>query len=76
MAFVASLWLTQSPLYVQSVILPMFFVSFVSNMAVLEAANASGDKFDVVPSLVVDALVNIVSCCFGNPFPATIYIGV
>lgn len=57
------------------VIFPMFLVNFANNLANIETAHAVGDQFSRWQSLLADALVTMISACFGNPFPTSIFIG-
>ena len=57
------------------VIFPMFLVNLVQNLANIETAHTMDDRFSRWQSLVADAMVTIVSACFGNPFPTGIFIG-
>ena len=53
----------------------MFLVNLVNNLANVEAAHSVGDKFSLWQSLVADGLVTMITACFGNPFPTSIFIG-
>ena len=59
----------------QSVIVPVFLIGTVNNLAYLEAARLSGDEYPVMPVLIMDALVSIVSACFGCAFPTSVFVG-
>ena len=58
-----------------SVVVPMWLVTLVNNLANIEAAAAVGDHYSPRVCLLGCALIDL-SCAFlGNPFPTCIYIG-
>lgn len=58
-----------------SVVVPMWLVNLISNLANLEAASAVGDHYGVTRCLLGLALIDLACVCLGNPFPSCIYIG-
>lgn len=66
-----------SPVFLQTtaVVVPMWLVGLVNNLANIESAKTVGDEFDARTTLLATALINLVSAALGNPFPSCIYIG-
>lgn len=58
-----------------SIIVPMAMFNILGSLQNLESAEAAGDRYETMPSLVVDGLGTIVASCFGSCFPTTMYIG-
>ena len=58
-----------------SVVIPMWLVNLINNLANLEAASSIGDHYSVTRCLFGLAALDLVCVCLGNPFPSCIYIG-
>ena len=58
-----------------SIILPMGLFNVIGSLQNLESAEAAGDRFETVPSLLTNGIGTIAACVLGSPFPTTIYIG-
>ncbi len=58
-----------------SIILPMGLFNVVGSLQNLESAEAAGDRFATMPSLLANGLGGLLAACLGSPFPTTIYIG-
>lgn len=58
-----------------SVVIPMWLVNLVNNLANIEAAAAVGDVYQPKSALLGLALIDLASACLGNPFPSCVYIG-
>jgi AGZA family xanthine/uracil permease-like MFS transporter len=58
-----------------SVILPMGLFNVVGSLQNLESAEAAGDRYETMPSLLANGVGSLVAAGFGSPFPTTIYIG-
>jgi adenine/guanine/hypoxanthine permease len=58
-----------------SVILPMGLFNVVGSLQNLESAEAAGDRYETMPSLLANGAGSLVAAGFGSPFPTTIYIG-
>jgi AGZA family xanthine/uracil permease-like MFS transporter len=58
-----------------SVILPMGLFNVVGSLQNLESAEAAGDRYETMPSLLANGLGGLAAAAFGSPFPTTIYIG-
>lgn len=58
-----------------AVILPMGLFNVIGSLQNLESAEAAGDRYETMPSLLANGVAPIASALFGNPFPTTIYIG-
>lgn len=58
-----------------SVILPMGLFNVVGSLQNLESAEAAGDRFETMPSLLANGLGSLAAAALGSPFPTTIYIG-
>ena len=56
-------------------ILPMGIFNLIGSIQNLESAEASGDKYEVKSSLIVNGLGSMIAGVFGSCFPTTIYIG-
>lgn len=57
------------------VIIPMGLFNVIGSLQNLESAEAAGDRYETVPSLVMNGAGTIVASLFGSCFPTTIYIG-
>jgi AGZA family xanthine/uracil permease-like MFS transporter len=57
------------------VIIPMGLFNLMGSLQNLESAEASGDKFDVKESLIINGVGTISAAFLGSVFPTTIYIG-
>ena len=58
-----------------AVILPMGLFNVIGSLQNLESAEAAGDRFETLPSLLTNGLSTLVAGFLGSPFPTTIYIG-
>lgn len=58
-----------------SVILPMGLFNVIGSLQNLESAEAAGDRFDTLPSLLANGAGTLLAAGLGSPFPTTIYIG-
>jgi len=58
-----------------AVIVPMGLFNVVGSLQNIESAEAAGDAYETVPSLLVNGLGSLAAALFGSPFPTTIYIG-
>jgi AGZA family xanthine/uracil permease-like MFS transporter len=58
-----------------SVILPMGIFNVVGSLQNIESAEAAGDRFPTVSSLMANGIGSVVAALFGSVFPTTIYIG-
>lgn len=58
-----------------SVVLPMGLFNVVGSLQNLESAEAAGDRYPTMPSLLANGAATLAAACFGSPFPTTIYIG-
>ena len=58
-----------------SVVVPMWLVTLVNNLANIEAASAVGDHYDPQTCLLGCALIDLLCAFLGNPFPSCVYIG-
>ena len=58
-----------------AVVLPMGLFNVIGSLQNLESAEAAGDRYETMPSLLANGVATIASALFGNPFPTTIYIG-
>ena len=58
-----------------SVILPMGIFNVVGSLQNIESAEAAGDSYPTMPSLLVNGLGSVAAASFGSCFPTTIYIG-
>jgi AGZA family xanthine/uracil permease-like MFS transporter len=58
-----------------SVIFPMGLFNVVGSLQNLESAEAAGDHYETMPSLLANGLGTIAAALLGSPFPTTIYIG-
>jgi AGZA family xanthine/uracil permease-like MFS transporter len=56
-------------------ILPMGLFNVIGSLQNLESAEAAGDRYPTVSSMLVNGVGTIVGACLGSPFPTTIYIG-
>ena len=58
-----------------SVIVPMWLVNLVNNLANLESAATVGDAYDARACLLGNALLDLFTVALGNPYPSCVYIG-
>lgn len=58
-----------------SVVLPMGLFNVVGSLQNLESAEAAGDRYPTMPSLLANGVATLAAAFFGSPFPTTIYIG-
>ncbi|MDP9002987.1 MAG: NCS2 family permease [Myxococcota bacterium] len=58
-----------------AVIFPMGLFNVVGSLQNLASAEAAGDRYETMPSLVANGVGTIAAAFFGSPFPTTIYIG-
>jgi AGZA family xanthine/uracil permease-like MFS transporter len=58
-----------------SIILPMGLFNVIGSLQNLESAEAAGDRFATMPSLLVNGVGTLLAVLGGSPFPTTIYIG-
>ena len=58
-----------------AVILPMGLFNVVGSLQNLESAEAAGDRYATLPSLLTNGFGTLAAGFFGSPFPTTIYIG-
>ena len=58
-----------------SVILPMGLFNVIGSLQNLESAEAAGDRFETLPSLLANGAGTLLAAGLGSPFPTTIYIG-
>jgi AGZA family xanthine/uracil permease-like MFS transporter len=58
-----------------SVIFPMGLFNVVGSLQNLESAEAAGDRYETMPSLMANGLATMAAAFFGSTFPTTIYIG-
>jgi AGZA family xanthine/uracil permease-like MFS transporter len=58
-----------------SVILPMGIFNVIGSLQNIESAEAAGDSYKTMPSLLVNGVGSLAAACFGSCFPTTIYIG-
>ena len=58
-----------------SVIFPMGLFNVIGSLQNLESAEAAGDRFETMPSLLANGIGSLAAAVFGSAFPTTIYIG-
>jgi adenine/guanine/hypoxanthine permease len=58
-----------------AVIFPMGLFNVVGSLQNLESAEAAGDRYETMPSLLANGVGTIAAAFFGSTFPTTIYIG-
>lgn len=58
-----------------SVIVPMGIFNVVGSLQNIESAEAAGDRYRALPSLLANGVGSVVAALFGSAFPTTIYIG-
>ncbi len=58
-----------------SIIIPMGLFNVIGSLQNLESAEAGGDRYETMPSLVVNGVGSMLASFFGSCFPTTIYIG-
>lgn len=58
-----------------AVVLPMGLFNVIGSLQNLESAEAAGDRYPTMPSLLANGIATLAAACFGSPFPTTIYIG-
>ena len=66
---------TQNGWQYLGIIIPMGLFNVIGSLQNLESAEAAGDRFETLPSLLVNGLGTLVAAGLGSPFPTTIYIG-
>ena len=57
------------------IILPMGLFNVIGSLQNLESAEAAGDRFATMPSLLANGFGGLLAALLGSPFPTTIYIG-
>jgi AGZA family xanthine/uracil permease-like MFS transporter len=66
------------PLFVDflvPVMLPMGLFNVLGSLQNIESAEAAGDSYPALPSLLVNGIGSVAAAAFGSCFPTTIYIG-
>jgi adenine/guanine/hypoxanthine permease len=58
-----------------AVIFPMGLFNVIGSLQNLESAEAAGDRYETMPSLLANGTGTIAAALFGSAFPTTIYIG-
>ena len=58
-----------------SVIIPMGIFNVVGSLQNIESAEAAGDAYPTLPSLLANCVGSLAATLFGSCFPTTIYIG-
>jgi AGZA family xanthine/uracil permease-like MFS transporter len=58
-----------------AIIFPMGLFNIIGSLQNLESAEAAGDSFKTMPSLLANGTGTVAASFFGSPFPTTIYIG-
>jgi len=58
-----------------SIIVPMGILNVVGSLQNIESAEAAGDSYSTLSSLLANGAGSVVAACFGSCFPTTIYIG-
>jgi AGZA family xanthine/uracil permease-like MFS transporter len=58
-----------------SIVIPMWLVNMINNLANVEAASAVGEHYDQRTCLLGCALIDLSCALLGNPFPSCVYIG-
>ena len=58
-----------------SVILPMGIFNIVGSLQNIESAEAAGESYRALPSLMANGIGSVVAALFGSVFSTTIYIG-
>jgi len=58
-----------------AVIFPMALFNLIGSLQNLESAEAAGDRYETMPSLIANGLCSILAAFLGSAFPTTIYIG-
>jgi len=58
-----------------AVIFPMGLFNVIGSLQNLESAEAAGDRYETMPSLLANGIGSIVAAFLGSAFPTTIYIG-
>jgi AGZA family xanthine/uracil permease-like MFS transporter len=62
--------------YFATIVVPLFIVTIVSNLACVEFAKASGDEYDESMALFLDGVASLTGVvAFGNCVPCCIYLG-
>ena len=61
--------------YLVPVMLPMGLFNILGSLQNIESAEAAGDGYPTMPSMVVNGVGSIAAALFGSCFPTTIYIG-
>lgn len=55
--------------------IPLAIYDFMESLNNVESAEAAGDKYNTVESMLVPGIGTLIGCLFGSPFPTLIYIG-
>ena len=58
-----------------TVIVPMALFNVLGSLQSLDSAEAAGDRYETMPSLMMNGAGSVVAAFFGSAFPTTIYIG-
>lgn len=58
-----------------AVIFPMALFNLIGSLQNLESAEAAGDRYETLPSLIANGLCSVLAAFLGSAFPTTIYIG-
>lgn len=58
-----------------SVVIPMGVFNIVGSLQNIESAEAAGDRYATMPSMLMNGIGTIVAALFGSCYPTTIYIG-
>lgn len=58
-----------------AIILPMGLFNVIGSLQNLESAEAGGDRYETMPSLLINGIGTMAAGFLGSPFPTTIYIG-
>ena len=58
-----------------SIVIPMWLVNMVNNLANVEAAAKVGEHYDQRTCLLGCAIIDLTCAILGNPFPSCVYIG-
>lgn len=61
--------------YLVPVMLPMGLFNILGSLQNIESAEAAGDSYPTMPSMVVNGVGSVAAAVFGSCFPTTIYIG-
>jgi AGZA family xanthine/uracil permease-like MFS transporter len=58
-----------------SVILPIGILGILSSIQILDSAEASGDRYETRPSLLMNGIGTLCAAAFGSAFTTALYIG-